>query len=503
MPERDVYEFLRGLETGTKSIPGTYGDGPGAPFRKMIHNSSGGGPGSWGGLLQSILPGSDYDYQAQAGDLWRNSAVAACLRVFRANFPQPELQVRQVKGQVAGHGKDKIVSNHALINLFDRPNKAYDRFALWSSFVTAAVCDGNGYLMKVRSAAQIPVEMWWIPPWMLRPLWDTAGTDFITAYAYNVNGRTYLIRPSDIIHYRFGGNDPRNERMAMSELKAAAARTVCGLNEVDGYTASIMRNMGIVGTYIRPAFDGGRINEDDAITIKDQWRERTTGERRGDVFVNPGTFIIDKLGFSPEELSLDTIPARLEDQICALTGVSAMLAGLTSGAQHKTYNNVSEARRSFYEDTLIPMQAGVAECLEHQILDDVGIGDAATQEVAFSYDRIMCLTEDQDKVWIRAATAYEKGGIRRSEYRDIIGLEWDKADEVYFIQPVVPEVDPGAATADEEIDDIADQDESGRAETKTLAEGEQRPFFAAYRPDSRPMQVTTASPRLTPSLPVA
>lgn len=459
--------YLKGLEDAAKGVPGFGGEPRRLP--EMVHQAWGGIGGAGSDWLRQLQPGSDYDYTAQAGDLWKNTAVAACLRVYKQNFPQPELQVRRVKGK----GQGQVLPKHKLIQLINRPNPGYDRYALWSSFCVAALCDGNAYLLKIRSRAMIPVELWWIPPWQMRPVWSASGADYITAYQYQVNGKTYLIPPEDVIHYRHGGPDPRNDRSAMSELKAAAARTVCGLNEVDGYTATIMRNMGIVPVVIAPAFEGGRINIDDADTIRSQWRERTTGERRGEPFVNPGAFTITKLAMSPEEMKLDAIPARLEDQIAAMTGVPAMLAGLTSGAKHKTYANYGEARRSFYEDTLIPMQGAVAECLEHQLLGDPGMGNPDTETIAFSYDRIMCLQEEQNAIWTRVTTAYKENVIKRSEARDQLGLEWDDEDEVYkdATTPSEPAVMPGVPPAVE-----PEEDDATEPTGKSLGVEHRRPF---------------------------
>jgi phage portal protein BeeE len=261
----------------------------------------------------------------------------------------------------------------------------------------------------------------------------------------------------------------------MSELKSAAARSVCGLNECDGFTATIMRNMGIVPFVIAPAFEGGRIGVDEADQMREQWRERTTGEQRGFPWINPGSFKVEKLGGTPEEMALDKIPARFEDQISALTGVPAMVAGLTSGAQHRTYANWGEARRAFYEDTLIPMQAAVAECLEHNLLDDPGMGNSETETIAFSYDRILCLREDQNAIWTRGALAYEKGGIKRSEYRDMIGLDWDDEDDVYFVEPggTGDGIDPSEEnqgvvgdTADDDTKRETDEDEDAQGAAK-------------------------------------
>ena len=40
----------------------------------MVFNGTMGQGYTW----RTLLPGSQYDYEAAAGDLWRNSAVAAC-----------------------------------------------------------------------------------------------------------------------------------------------------------------------------------------------------------------------------------------------------------------------------------------------------------------------------------------------------------------------------------------------------------------------------------------
>jgi hypothetical protein len=140
------------------------------------------------------------------------------------------------------------------------------------------------------------------------------------------------------------------------------------------------------------------------------------------------------LGFTPEQLALDKIPARLEDQVCALTGVNPMVAQLTSGAQHKTYNNVQEARKGFYEDTLIPMQLAFATCLEQQLLNDPGMVTGSGKVfVRFSYVNIPCMQDSQADAWERAGKAYQQSQIiKRSEAREALGLEWGPEDEVYY-----------------------------------------------------------------------
>lgn len=403
------------------------------PFdRQMVHPGYGGyGYGDWNSI-GSILPGADYDYASQAGDLWRNSAVAACLRVIEDNFPQPELQVRK-KGKREGGRRvsGDVIEDHPLPRLVNRPNPFYDRYVLWAALALSAECDGNAYALKIRSRARIPVQLWWVPHWMIIPRWRPDGTAFIDWYQYTVNGKVFAVDPADVIHFRYGSVDPRNERLAISKLKAGGLRTICGLNETDGYTATLLRNSGVPNITIEPLPGFKPPTRDQAEDVKEDWREMTTGERRGDPFIPMGPFKIVPIGFSPEQLALDKIPARLEDQVCSLTGVNAMIAGLTSGAQHKTYANMKEARAAFYDMKLVPMQGRMAECLEHNLLGDPGMGNPETEEVCFSYDGIDCMQEQQDLVWNRAGNAYSKGMITRAQAKEMCGVPHDDTDLVY------------------------------------------------------------------------
>ena len=414
-------------------------------LRSMVHSG-------WDGQYSSALSAYDLiypqrvDHAQHAGDMSQNAAVAACLRVLEDNFPQAELRV-QGKAKTVGRTRDSesVRVDHPLALLNNRPNPAYDRYTFWGAMVKSAVCDGNAYAIKIRSRAGIPVELWWVAPWMMWPRWDPNGKEWVGWYAYQVNGREFAIDPKDVIHWRYGTPDPRNERVAISKLKSAAARVVCSLNEVDAFTAMILINGGVPNVAIRPTKpDLPPPNKDQADRMRFDWRDLTQGSRRGEPFIPGGPFEVVPIGFTPEQLALDKIPARLEDQICALTGVNAMVAQLTSGAQHKTYANMAESRRALYEDTLIPMQARLAECLEHQLLGDPGMGDPEKEEIVFSYEGIACLQEDQDARWVRVGNAYKAGVITRATAKGMLSLDFDDDDEVYVDVGTIP-ADPEEA----------------------------------------------------------
>jgi HK97 family phage portal protein len=369
-----------------------------------------GGQGGRGWRMFS--PGSQYDYEAQAGDLWRNSAVAACLRVLRTNFPEPELEVAR-----GPKPEDEAIEGHGLARLIRRPNGYYSRFVLWAATILSLVVDGNAYWLKVRSRAGKVVQLWWVPHWMIEPRYPADGSVYLTHYVYLVNGRQIPLRVEDVVHFR-QGIDPRNDRLGLSDLKAAV-REICGDNEAAGYAAATLRNSGVPTVVITPAEDGGTFAEGQPDDIRSQFRERFTGEGRGEPLVTD-SLKVTKIGFSPKELTLGDLPDRFEDRIASLTGVNPMVAGLTSGASHKTFANYGEARRALYEDTIVPTQRCVAEELTDQLLPDFPAPDGAI--VRWSYRGVLCLRENENDLADRAAMLFEKKLATQNESRLTCGL---------------------------------------------------------------------------------
>jgi HK97 family phage portal protein len=435
-------------------MTGGIGRGFRALFRMASMTFQGYGGQGYGWRL--LLPGSQYDYEAAAGDLWRNSAVAACLRWLRINFPEPILEAcRDLKD-----GTVEAIPGHECVRLLQRPNPHYDWWTFSAAWVLSAVVDGNSYALKIRSSAGKVIELWWIPHWLIWPRWEQDGSEFIGWYEYSVNGKIIRIPPSEVIHYR-QGIDPRDDRKGFSELKQCV-RAVCGLNECDTYTASIMRNMGMPTAVI--SFDGdGMVQPDDLEELQQQWRERFAAEGRGSPLFSPRKMTVARLSMSPEELKLDELPARLEDQVHAAIGLSPMVTGATSGAKHKTYANYGEARKAAYEDCLIPMQKAMASCWTQQLLEPEFWSGPAADRLRFDYRTVQCLAENENELGERVGKQYQTYQvIKRSEAREALGYDWGPEDEVYFA-----EANPAPAmTAEAQGDDEPDEPAADKPESR-------------------------------------
>ncbi len=382
------------------------------------------GYGGQGRGWRLLLPGSQYDYEAAAGDLWRNTAVACCLRWIKVNFPEPRVEV--IKEQAGG--KHQVVHESEVAKLLHRPNKFWDRYQFYAACCLSYFVDGNCYIRKIRSASGKVVELWWVPHWLIFPRWRMDGTEYIGWYDYEVNGKTERIPVADIIHWR-NGIDPRDDRRGFSEIKQGV-RQICGLNECDTYTSAMLRNMGIVGAVISFDGDEGSVDPGEVDVLRDQWREDHTSEGRGTPLISPRGMKVQQLSMTPESMRLDKIPARLEATIHSLVGLSPMVTNADAGKDHKTYANYGEARKAGYEDCLIPAQGSFAECLTVNLLEsDFSEGD----RVRFDYSGIKCLAQNETEVADRVGKQYQVyQTIMRSEAREMQGLDWLPEDEVFF-----------------------------------------------------------------------
>src|SRR6185369_17872154 len=106
-----------------------------------------------------------------------------------------------------------------------------------------------------------------------------------------------------------------NMRKGLSPL-AAAYRAVGWDNEAETFGATLLKNMGIPGVAITPKDAEFQIQPEQADLLKAMWRERFTGDYRGEPIVPSLPVDIQKIALSPEELSLDHMARTPVNRIC-------------------------------------------------------------------------------------------------------------------------------------------------------------------------------------------
>jgi HK97 family phage portal protein len=364
--------------------------------------------------LGGLLPGSRFDYVREAGDPRDNGAVAVCLGWIGDNFPEPRLMVERA----AGEGPPVPVAGHALPRLVEDPNPYYDGDALLAATAMSYSAFGNAYWLKVRDRAGRVRELWFLPHEQVRPAWPEDGSEFLSHYVYRVEGREFSLPRRDVVHFRFGF-DPRNPRLGLSRLWPVLREVVTD-NQASTLMAALLRNMGIPGLLVTPTSEDAELDDGQAETLKRLVAQMTTGENAGRAIV-PGVRVkVERLGLTPEELVFEKIRQLPEARICAALRIPAMVVGLSVGEHQRTYANLAVARRSAYEDCLVPMQRRFAAALNRQLLPE--LGDASRERVSWDYSRVAALQDDRTELFQQNTLGVQGGWMSRNEARVRVGL---------------------------------------------------------------------------------
>lgn len=406
-------------------------------------------------FLYGLLPGAKVDYRKLAGDLSRNSVVAASVQWIGRNLPQAPPCVYKIDAK----GKKTIDGSHPLAKLLNRPNPYYSGHVLRQATMLSLIVSGNAYWYVVRRMDGTPKELWYLPHFQVKPVPGPNTDAWITGYEYTVDGQTQNLKFEDVIHFR-DGLDPLFPWLGLSPL-ASAYREVVTDNEAAGYAAAILKNMGIPGVVITPKEAKQSFSGPEQQVLKDEYEESTQGDNRGRPMVLTGPVEIKTLALSPEQLLLDTAQDKPEERLCALIGVPPGVLQLGVGIKKSTFSNRDADRQSAWYECIIPRLDIIHEELDVQLLP--AFGNADREKVGADTTQVRALQEAQDTLYTRLGTAVGGPFITANEARSQINLpNIDGGDALYPPtagggQPEPNEPD-GAEEQDPASEDTGDDD---------------------------------------------
>lgn len=375
-----------------------------------------------------LLPRSRFNYEREV-DPMSNSAIGAIVGWMARNFPEAPFCVQKLIGK-----QWEIQGLHALSALLDRPNPFYSGALLWMATLVDFVVQGNAYWIKIRNGMDGVIQLWWVPESMMEPKSDRDGVHFITHYEYKPGGRnTTAIRyeVSDIVHFRWG-LDPNNIQKGMAPIRSLL-REIFTDDEAAGFTAALLRNLGVPGVIITPDSDDSEIDDDTAATIREDFNARFTNDGRGGPMVLSGKAKVQILSFSPDQMNLRDVRKIPEERASAVLGIPAVVVGLGAGLDRSTFNNMGEAREAAYENGLIPIQRLLASTVDVQLLPD--FEPKPGWRTAFDTTQVRVLQDDADKKASRVDMGVRGGYVDVFEGRQALGLD-AKPEHHYFLRPV-------------------------------------------------------------------
>jgi len=376
---------------------------------------------TWDTMQPSYSP---INYEAMVRSGWRkNELINACISK-RANTSS-QVSLRVYKGDA------QVDADHPLQRLLANPCPFMTEYDFWSSVSIFLDLAGVAYYEIVRSPAGLPVQLW-----PLRPDWTAPVLregEFIAAYEYKVPGREKIfLEPKDVL--RFMTFDPLNIFVTGYPRVAVAARVGDIDNAATDYIKLFWEKGGVPMGLLTTK---QKLRDDDVTLLRKRWTERYGGFAN---WLEPAILDQDasyqRTGLTLTEMGFDALDARSEVRICAVMDVPPILVGAKVGLDRSTYSNYQEARRSWWQDSLIPQYEHYDDVINASLSPE--FGDDIKAKWDFSH--VPALQEDQNQIWMRSKEALQSGAISINEFREMVGLEPISGGDVRLISLAINEM---------------------------------------------------------------
>jgi HK97 family phage portal protein len=403
-------------------------------------------------------PNSKIDYTEKVGDLMSNSAVAACVNWICKNFTEAPPILHHIEKD----GSYTPLPDHPLTKLLRKPNPFYSSKDLWSSTLTSYLTEGNGYWLKTfnRLGSEV-VELRYMPHKLIEPNWDPYDRNsYIDNYEYktgNPDDKVEYIPFNEMVHFK-NLHDTNNTRKGFAPLRSAI-REIFTDNEATNFAAQMLENYGVPSMILAPKADDVILKPGAGDTIRKEFAERVSGDKRGSIMVLSAGMQAEKIGFNPKEMELSQLHKTPEERIAATLNLPAVVVGLGAG-QGKgfgTVGNMKEARDGAFENCLVPLQLAMAATIELQLLPDF---EEHPEEFCLIFDlnKVRALQADQDQLSQRIATLVRDNIMKVSEARIALSLPKEEGDERYMYEIMAEnQMNLADHTSQLSIDEMANQ----------------------------------------------
>ncbi len=361
---------------------------------------------------------------------------------------------------------DKIVEQHPIINLLNRPNPLQSYSEFFNSLFGYVLLSGNAYILKLGSELVATKELHQLRP--DRIVIKSSGNAIPDRYEYMLNGRvqnTYQVDQlngfSEVKHVKLW--NPLDDYYGLSPMSAAAV-------EVDQFNMSSKHNVNLLNNGARPSGAVIFKPQDDAgfaVNLTESQRQQLLTDlnnrfsgagNAGRPMLREGDFDWKEMGLTPKDRDFHRLKNMAATDIALCFGVPSQLVGVPDA---QTYANVSEARLALYEETIIPHLRKIESDLNEWLVplyDD-------RLSLKFDIDSIPALAERKRKTYENVTSAVREGIMTRNEARESIGLSpIDGADGLYISANLFPLTDDDVPEVEnplnqEDLDQYVDEDE--------------------------------------------
>ncbi|AKU15754.1 phage portal protein [Luteipulveratus mongoliensis] len=349
----------------------------------------------------------------------KNELAYACIVEKATSGPEAPVRVYDALGR-----RGEPIEDHPMRRLLASPNPLLSEYELFELLYLHLDLAGNGFWEVVRDRAGTPVELWPLRPDLVRM---KRGTRQVS-YGYVVGGRTV---PVEAIHFKLP--NPVDPMVGTPPMRAALRATALD-NEATDFVKALLQNSAVPGVVVTMSDLQHVLDQETTNRLKAMWKSAYGGRKRGEpAFLQTG-MDVKQLGLNLKDLEFPDLRTISESRICMSFGVPPILVGAKVGLDRSTFANYAEARVSFWEETLMPLQRRIRDTLERQLLPMFPSG-AGRRRVILRNDtsEVLALKESESARWTRATEGLRAGGMTMNDWRREVGLPEVPGGEVFLM----------------------------------------------------------------------
>lgn len=277
--------------------------------------------------------------------------------------------------------------------IIDCPNGLVDGFEFVETIISHILISGNAYINLARDQNGDPFEFYILRPDRMTVVNDREGYPAQYIHGSGTNATLYDIDPisgySDIIQFK--SFNPIDDSYGLSTLSTAKY-------SIDQHNESISWNKSLLENGARPSgaivveSEEG-LSDDQFERLKNQIQSQFTGsEAAGKVMILEGGLRWQEMSISPKDMDFVEVKNSAARDIATALGVPSQLLGIQGD---NTYSNYSEARMSFWEDTVIPL--GQRYC--KKISNWIKLMTGKSYKIEIDMDSSMIFNEKRNQIW--------------------------------------------------------------------------------------------------------
>jgi len=285
---------------------------------------------------------------------------------------------------------------------------------------------GNSYVERVGPKSGPVHELFCLRPDRMKIIAGDSKEP-IRGYEYSVSGQKVPFEFEKILHFRFF--HPTDDFYGLSPLEVAA-------RGIDISNMAMEWNKKLLDNDCRPPgalFFERRLQDEQRENLRKELKENYLGyENAAMPLILEGGMDWKQFAFSPKDmdwLNSDKVTTR---KICSVFHVPPELIG---DSEQKTYSNYKEARKAFYEETVLPLLDYIRDEFNNWLSPLFG----DNLRLDYKREEIEALQEEREKVWKRAVEGVKAGVISVNEARVMLGYdEVDGGDVILTPGNLIP-----------------------------------------------------------------